>query len=69
MTVEYITKKCPRCGETETLRLDAAALEAWQGGMLIQKAFPELDADTRERMISGYCNPCWDIVFCGPARN
>lgn len=69
MTVEYITKPCPRCKQSATLQLDSEALEAWQSGTLIQKAFPEIDAATRERMLSGYCTPCWYIIFYGPARN
>lgn len=63
MTVEYTTKACPICHQSVTLQLDKEALEAWQSGTLIQKAFPDLDLNTRERMISGYCGPCFDGMF------
>jgi hypothetical protein len=35
----------------------------WQGGKLVQDAFPYLSADEREILISGTCGPCFDAMF------
>lgn len=60
----YITTiPCPGCGKTTTLVVDEKALDAAVGGTLIQKAFPDMSSDDRERLISGYCATCWDILF------
>lgn len=38
-------------------------LEAWQGGMLIQEAMPNLSADDREFLMSGITPEEWDELF------
>ena len=40
--------------------------EDWQAGELIQNAMPNLDADSREQLISGTCPKCWDEMFGDP---
>lgn len=35
----------------------------WQGGQLVQIAFPYLSAEEREMLISGTCKECWDKMF------
>lgn len=35
----------------------------YQGGALIQDAFPELSANQREILISGTCERGWDKLF------
>ena len=55
-------KTSPVTGETNTMAIDAtiAQVEAWQGGMLIQKAMPSATAEQREFLISGCTSACWD---------
>ena len=58
-----ITKPCTHCGETSKLRVDADAYRQWVSGALIQDAFPDMDADNRELLISGTHPACWDTMF------
>jgi len=48
------------CGQTTILEVDEEAFNKWQGGMLIQKAFPDLSATTRELLMTGTHDHCWD---------
>jgi len=57
------TKRCMYCKQTSRVELDTARLKAWRDGMLIQKAFPDMDADTREVLISGTHPGCWNRMF------
>jgi hypothetical protein len=60
------TKPCPLCGKTSTLEdINPMHYQAWQGGMLIQRAFPELNADERELLITGTHPACWDKITGG----
>lgn len=59
------TKPCPECNEAIELRVTPQEHLNWLNGMLIQDAFPNMNKDDRERLISGYCAPCWDAVFGG----
>ncbi len=58
-----LTATCPECGDSKTFTLDGAAVESWRAGMHAQRAFPELNAEDRERLISGFCPPCWDELW------
>ena len=58
-----ITKPCIHCNETSAITVDAAAHRRWRSGALIQDAFPDMDADTRELLISGIHPACWDAMF------
>lgn len=61
-----VATTCPMCGDTAILSLPEAGYEAWQNGAMIQNALPDLDADDRERLISGICPSCWDKMFGAP---
>lgn len=52
---------CPSCGHHRDLEpVDFSSLHDWvMGGRLIQSAFPELDASTREALMTGICDTCW----------
>jgi len=54
---------CPNCQKTKMLLVDPSGYQSWKGGELIQSAMPELSAADRESLISGVCDPCWDILF------
>jgi len=61
--------QCPLCGKTSTLKLDAektklfdAGMKAYKNGALVQNAFPFLNADERELLISGICSKCWSAM-------
>lgn len=52
------------CGSVAAWKLPRSNFEAFHsGGALIQRCLPMLSADDRERLISGTCPKCWDILF------
>lgn len=59
-----VSAECPLCGDERTIEaIDFNALHNWvTGGSLIQVAFPDLDASTREALMTGTCDECWDIL-------
>lgn len=61
--MKTITTTCPICKGTKDIDVDDSAYLDWQRGVLIQKAFPRMSADDRERLVSGMCPPCWDRMF------
>ena len=61
-----IETRCPFCGKTAIVEVPTDGFIAWQGGATVQGAFPNLDADTRERLVSGICPTCWDKMFSVP---
>lgn len=68
-TVDVISE-CPGCGRRTTLfGLSRAALKAWERGELIQKVFPELSAEEREKLVTGYCGVCWEELFGEPEQD
>jgi hypothetical protein len=54
---------CVHCGTSHLITAPAAGFIAWEGGVLIQTALPELSADDRELLISHTCGKCWDKMF------
>ena len=66
-----IRRQSPITGITHITDLDLtqeqydAAFAAWQGGTLLQDAFPMLDADQREFIKTGMTPACWDVLYEG----
>lgn len=58
-----IEVSCPFCGSTNFISVYDADYIDWQNGALVQDAFPYLDADDREMLISGICPSCWEAMF------
>jgi len=59
----YVDRECPFCGECYRILVREVDFAAWQGGELVQNAFPYLSADEREMLISGICPECWEKMF------
>lgn len=63
----YTTMKlicsCPICGDTKEIEVFKKDFIAWDNGALIQRAFPYLSANDRERLSTGICPTCWDEMF------
>tara|TARA_R110000803_G_scaffold60000_1_gene119053 strand:- start:1181 stop:1372 length:192 start_codon:yes stop_codon:yes gene_type:complete len=57
-----ITRRSPLTGKTNTMSLDISegALLAWSSGMLIQDAMPNLGADEREFVMTGFTPYEWE---------
>lgn len=58
-----VGRKCPFCGEYHEVLVSEADFAAWQGGELVQNAFPYLSVDDREILVSGICPKCWAETF------
>jgi|TARA_R110000787_G_scaffold63216_7_gene142442 hypothetical protein len=60
-----ITKKSLFTGRVNSLEIDVtqADLDAWEDGMLIQDAMPDLTADEREFIMTGSNGNDWDAMF------
>lgn len=57
------TMTCPNCREKVWMVLPSQAVQAYMAGALIQEAFPFMPAQQRERLGSGICPPCWEVLF------
>lgn len=60
-----ITMQSKLTGKVHTMDLPITEqqINLWQGGMLIQKAMPQLTADQREFLITGATKEEWDAAF------
>lgn len=60
-----ITRTHPITGESNSLELDVTEeqCKAWEEGMLVQYAFPNLSADEREFLLNGILPGEWDKLF------
>ena len=54
---------CVMCDQISYVLAWDHEIEAYLAGKLIQDAFPSLDADERELLISQTCSDCWDKTF------
>lgn len=57
------SKKCDVTHEDYSVTVGRVAFEVWRRGRLAQIAFPELDADQREFIISGTTPAEWEKLF------
>lgn len=62
-TLLVLEVKCPFCGESTAVEVFESDYNAWKCGTLAQEAFPYLNADEREVLISGICPDCWEKMF------
>ena len=62
-TVVVSTPRCTWCDQSGVLQVPAEGYEKWLGGELIQVAFPELPAPTREQLKTGIHPDCWADMF------
>ena len=58
-----VVTRCPFCGRGNEVKVNEDDYLDWQDGMLVQDAFPYLNANEREMLISGICPTCWDGMF------
>jgi hypothetical protein len=54
---------CPDCKQTLVVALRSDHLYKYNQGAHITEVFPGMSDDDRERFITGYCGPCWDVLF------
>lgn len=58
-----IITTCPVCRAVEEIVATYSGYQKWKAGMLIQDALPELTPNQREKLITGICPKCWDLIF------
>lgn len=62
-----ITPKCIHCGKTGEIKMPSsiyfAGIKASENGALIQDAFPTLDREQREMLMTGIHPECWKAIF------
>ena len=58
-----VVTACPFCGRANEVEVNEMDYLDWQDGMVAQDAFPYLNANEREMLISGICPTCWDGMF------
>lgn len=58
-----VSVQCPVCQKKEVIVLVKEQYDLWKAGAFIQDAFPELDPDVREQLITGTCGTCWDRMW------
>ena len=56
-------RTCRMCKEKHEITVSREEYNAYKQGELIQYAFPKLNADDRELLISGICGKCYDRIF------
>ena len=54
---------CPICGAENVVVCENEQYEAWKKGALVQNAFPKMDPDSRELLITGICRQCYDKMI------
>jgi len=55
--------QCRKCKKNYEIDVTDRQIEAWQDGLLIQKAMPNISPAERELFISGFCSECWKKIF------
>lgn len=58
-----MSKMCTITNEEYSVVIDKSNYMVWQNGALIQEVFPDLSADQREFMISGYTPAEYRDIF------
>jgi hypothetical protein len=56
-------RQCQVTGEKFIINVSEDQYRQWTGGKLIQNVMPELNADQREILISGYTPAEWNKIF------
>lgn len=55
--------QCISCHNWREVSFQRRDYDKWQGGELIQNAFPYLNADDREMIKTHICPKCWNDMF------
>lgn len=58
-----IRTQCPECQRVNYIEVREEDYNAWQEGVHIQNAFPNLSAAQREMLITGIDSACWNRIF------
>ena len=56
-------RSCIKCDESANVDVPLDGYNEWKHGASVQVAFPGLDVDTRELLISGVHPECWEKMY------
>lgn len=59
----YRTPECPHCKQSSLILIPFDGYKNWRNGEFIQCAFPDLDAEQRELIKTGFHPECWKKYF------
>mgnify|MGYP003431557648 CR=1 FL=1 len=62
-----IKKKCPFCSNVTEVEVKDADMRKYEGGMLVQRAFPYLTSMQRDVIVNGTCYECSEKMYNIPA--
>ena len=62
-TVTVTTLPCRVCGNRAEMSIRADGYRKFLQGLEVQVAFPDLDSDQRELLISGTHAHCWQAIY------
>lgn len=60
---EVVAKICSTCSKEKRFTVSSRAMQDWENGQLIQRAFPNMEAPDRELFRGGMCGDCWNRMF------
>ena len=64
--IVILSRKCPFCGKETCKKMKAKDYDdgilRYNSGWLLQAAFPTADASTRELILTGICDKCFDSI-------
>lgn len=63
MLIAVKTPDCPVCNEWSSLIVEDDDYKDWRAGVFIQDAFPYLNINSRELLMTGTHPECWDRMF------
>lgn len=61
--VTVTTPRCPVCKHGAIMELPDDGYARWRAGAYVQDAFPDLNSDERELLVSGTHAHCWLVLF------
>lgn len=64
-TCVVLTMACIGCHQSTRVTVDSKSVQTWINGTNIERAFPDMNKDDRELLISGTHPKCWDEIFGG----
>jgi hypothetical protein len=60
---QLVLFRCVACQTFVVVRVNSADLDAHNGGVYVQRAFPYLEPAERELFLTSVCSACW-VVLC-----
>lgn len=64
ITFDAVVKvNCKHCNKEVLIPVTEHSIEAYSEGVKVQNAFPYLNADDREAILTNTCKECWDNLM------